>query len=88
MQEDGHIVFKGKIKVISIILDRFGVPPYKGSKYKIRPNIFAVNISFHVWDISRFSKSWCERVVGGTGAPRVVVAHDLVHGHKHSIYPL
>ena len=40
-------------------------PPHKGSKYKVRPYFFAVNISFHVLDIPRFKKDGVGELWGG-----------------------
>ena len=59
-----------------------GVPPYKGSKYKVHPYVFAGNISFHVLDISRFRKVGVGELCvcvggGGGGAWWVVLAHGL-----------
>ena len=50
-----------------LILDGLGGTPYKGSKYKVHFYFLAVNISFHVLDISRLKKRWCGWNVGGGG---------------------
>ena len=65
----------------TLILDRFGGNPHKGSKYKFNPYFLAVNISFHVLDISRFQKvgvgEMCVCAGGGGGCTMGGLAHAL-----------
>ena len=51
------------------------------SKYEVCPYFFAVNISFHVMDISRFKKKVGVGELWGGGARRVLVAHGLSLSH-------
>ena len=48
------------------------VTPYKGSKYKVHPYFYAVNISFHVLNISRLKKKvGVGELCGGGGGVHV-----------------
>ena len=56
-----------------------GYPHISGQNIKFVP-FFAVNILFHVLDISRFKKNAVGELWGEGGARRVVVAHGLRWG--------